>query len=376
MDFTQAATELIKRDTCDSGNDFNNLHMGARISSVFVILVTSAFGAFLPVLSAKGSFIKLPSWLFFGAKYFGTGVIVATAFIHLLQPANENLSEECLGGTFEEYPWAYGICLMSLFALFFFELLAFNYINKKIEASGGSAHSHSHFGDEALYTQKDVNKDKDEDDESDKGVEETTQQAASSTAKLYPEHFQHAASHQDLENLNTPLSVADKESYYGQLVSTVVLEFGIIFHSIFVGLTLAVSGDEFSTLYVVIVFHQMFEGLGLGTRIATTPWPKNKKWVPYVFATAYGLTTPIAIAIGLGVRKTYAPGSRTALIVNGVFDSISAGILIYAGIVELLAHEFLYSDQFKGEGGLKRMLTAYVVVCVGAGVMALLGRWA
>ncbi|KAJ5480488.1 Zinc-regulated transporter 1 [Penicillium desertorum] len=32
-------------------------------------------------------------------------------------------------------------------------------------------------------------------------------------------------------------------------------EFGIVFHSIFIGLTLTVSSEEFTTLYIVIVFH-------------------------------------------------------------------------------------------------------------------------
>lgn len=358
-------------DTCATSSDYNGLYMGARISSVFVTLVTSSLGAFLPILSSRNSVIKLPSWLFFGVKYFGTGVIVATAFIHLLEPANDNLSNECLGGTFEDYPWAYGITLMSLFMLFFFELLAFNYVNRKVEkikGEGEHGHSHSHFGDESMYL---LGKKED-----DTNSEDQVSISNTKSLKQFPPHFTHANEHQDPEALNTPLNQHDKEEYYGQLVSTTILEFGVIFHSVFVGLTLAVSGDEFRTLYIVIVFHQMFEGLGLGTRIATTPWPKDKGWVPWVFATAYGLTTPIAISIGLGVRTTYAPESRTALITNGVFDSISAGILIYSGIVELMAHEFLFSDQFKGPNGLKKMISAYLVVCFGAGVMALLGRWA
>lgn len=346
--------------TCESGNDYNDAHMGARISSVFVILITSSAGAFLPILSSKYSFVRMPSWLFFGAKYFGTGVIVATSFIHLLEPAADALGEECLGGTFEEYPWAYGIALMSLFALFFFELLAFNYVQDKV--TGG--HGHSHF---EISSKENELKDEEED------VEQETEPVKKGPE--YPNHFSHANSHQDPETKNTPTDL-HKETYYGQLVSTLVLEFGIIFHSVFVGLTLAISGEEFQTLYVVIVFHQMFEGLGLGTRIASTEWPMNKRWLPFVLALAYGLTTPIAIAIGLGVRNTYSPGSRTALITNGVFDAISAGILIYTGLVELMAHEFLFSDQFKGPGGAKRMMIAYVVVCFGAGLMALLGRWA
>lgn len=61
----------------------------------------------------------------------------------------------------------------------------------------------------------------------------------------------------------------------------------------------------------------------------------------------YGVSTPIAIAIGLGVRKTYPPTGRTTLIVNGVFDSISGGILIYVGLVELMAHEFMFTPSMQ-----------------------------
>lgn len=37
------------------------------------------------------------------AKYFGSGVIIATAFIHLLAPAWEELTSECLSGAWEDY---------------------------------------------------------------------------------------------------------------------------------------------------------------------------------------------------------------------------------------------------------------------------------
>jgi len=86
------------------------------------------------------------------------------------------------------------------------------------------------------------------------------------------------------------------------------------------------------------------------------------------------LTTPIAIAIGLGLRTTYNSGSFTADVVSGVLDSISAGILIYTGLVELLARDFLFNpDLVKSKKKL-----AFMICCVllGAGVMALLGKWA
>ena len=63
--------------------------------------------------------------------------------------------------------------------------------------------------------------------------------------------------------------------------------------------------------------------------------PAKYNWVPVAGAMLYGLTTPIGIAVGLGVKTTYNPGSTTASIVSGVLDSLSSGILLYTGLVEV-----------------------------------------
>ncbi|ODQ76899.1 hypothetical protein BABINDRAFT_42638, partial [Babjeviella inositovora NRRL Y-12698] len=361
MSSTTILSHILKReDTCETSNDYNGEHWGARVSAIFVILITSTVGAYLPILCSKYSFIRLPPWIFFITKFFGSGVIIATAFIHLLEPANDALTTECLGGTFLEYPWAFAIALMTLFLLFFVELMVYRFVEQKV-----GQHSHSHFGETDVYV-KEGEKEGESDVEVTKASEDKAVGQKAAEPNPFPSHFSHGNHHQDPEVVGTPAADAERESYYGHLVSVFVLEFGIIFHSVFIGLSLAVAGDEFISLYCVLVFHQMFEGLGLGTRIATTPWPKNVKWTPWLLGVAYTLCTPIAIGIGLGVRNSYPPDSRTALITSGIFDSISAGILIYTGLVELMAHEFLYSDEFKGEGGLKKIIYAYIVMCFGA----------
>ena len=124
-----------------------------------------------------------------------------------------------------------------------------------------------------------------------------------------------------------------------QLAAFLILEFGVIFHSVIIGLNLGVAGSEFSTLYVVLVFHQSFEGLGIGARMSAIPFKKHS-WVPWILCSLYGITTPLSIAIGIGLRTTYNSGSYTANVVSGVLDSMSAGILIYTGLVELLARDF------------------------------------
>jgi zinc transporter 1/2/3 len=78
--------------TCETGNEFDG-RIGLRISSIFVILVGSTFGAVFPVFAARHKGVGVPEWAFFVAKYFGSGVIVATAFIHvcLLVSQEENV---------------------------------------------------------------------------------------------------------------------------------------------------------------------------------------------------------------------------------------------------------------------------------------------
>lgn len=180
----------------------------------------------------------------------------------------------------------------------------------------------------------------------------------------------------DLEKSAGSFSRNDVEerSFREQIAAFLILEFGVIFHSVIIGLNLGVAGSEFSTLYPVLVFHQSFEGLGIGARLSAIPIPKRFRWLPWFLCTAYGLTTPISIAIGLGLRTTYNSGSFTANVVSGLLDSISAGILIYTGLVELLARDFLFNPELTKDS--RRLVFMVVCVFVGAALMALLGKWA
>jgi zinc transporter 1/2/3 len=96
--------------------------------------------------------------------------------------------------------------------------------------------------------------------------------------------------------------------------------------------------------------------------------------MPWLLCAAYGLTTPNAIAVGLGLRTVYDNSSFTANVVNGIFDSISAGILLYTGFVEMIARDFLFNPDRTND----KTRLSFMVVCLflGAGIMALLGKWA
>lgn len=362
---------------CDTGNDYDG-RIGLRVAAIFIIWLGSMVGSVFPVYANRHKGMKVPEWTFFVAKYFGSGVIVATAFIHLLGPAEDALRNPCLTGPITSYSWAEGIILMTIFVLFFVELMVMRYGNFEHDHEHEHEQKHEHEHDKHSNSELDTLK---EDEISAIGgkpaspaVDLVAEMHTRSRSTHAPgeDHLGHAREHTDIEEVYNPSSLED---YKAQMTAIFILEFGIIFHSVFIGLTLAVAGQEFNTLFIVLIFHQTFEGLGLGSRLAVTPWPKRKRWTPYVLAMAYSFSTPIAIAVGLGVRKTYPPGSQTTLIVNGVFDSISAGILIYTGLVELMAHEFMFSNSMQ-KAELKVVLAAFGLMCLGAGLMALLGKWA
>jgi zinc transporter 1/2/3 len=395
MDLASNIAHLATRQSgatpaCDTGNDYDG-RIGLRIAALFIIWATSTVGAVFPIYANRHKGMGVPEWTFFIAKYFGSGVIVATAFIHLLGPAEDALRNPCLTGAITDYSWAEGIILMTIFVLFFVELMVMRYGKFGGEHDHEDEHAHAEPAreppgqdSEDILLSDEVRSDipaksklsAEQDALDSAGRVRSRSRNRSTTHAPGEDHLGHARQHTDIEDavadVDNPFSIED---YKAQMTAIFILEFGIIFHSIFIGLTLAVAGAEFNTLFIVLIFHQTFEGLGLGSRLAVTPWPRTRKWTPYILGVAYGFSTPIAIAIGLGVRKSYPPGSQTTLIVNGVFDSVSAGILIYTGLVELMAHEFMFSHAMR-KASLRVVLSAFGLMCLGAALMALLGKWA
>ncbi|KAL0566458.1 hypothetical protein V5O48_015552 [Marasmius crinis-equi] len=342
--------------------------MGLRIASIFVIGVGSTMGALFPVLARRSKHFKVPKALFDFAKYFGSGVIIATAFIHLLAPALEAFGSECLAEGWSDYPYALALCMLSIFLLFVVEVIAFRWGTAKLAKLGQKydAHGHEAGGSHAAHGPE--HRRPSVDDESKKpsqpSQDHDTQLRDVEAASISTDDSSSATSKPHSHGiLDNPLT---------QIIGIAILEFGVVLHSVLIGLTLAVD-EDFKILFVVLVFHQTFEGLGLGSRLAYVRLPSPYQHVPILAAIVYGLTTPIGIAIGLGVRRTYNPGSTTASIVSGTLDSLSAGILIYTGLVELLAHEFLFNKEMMNASNTKLAYSLGSMV-LGWGLMALLGR--
>lgn len=331
-------------------------------------------------------------------KYFGTGVIIATAFMHLLSPAFDALHSPCLHGTWTVYDWAPAIALISCLLLFYAEVAAYRIGTKKLAGLGIDYSSHMHDDTDAHAHDHNAN--------------QPRPSGVSNPAHIHPdalaheeEHAHHPDNGHGLGHHGAAADGPTERDIYGaappkgekkdveagsdassltlgpsdieataQIVGVAILEFGIVVHSVIIGLTLAMS-DGFVVLFIVIIFHQMFEGLGLGARLASLVLPRRLWWVRYTAAFLYAICTPVGMAAGLGVKQAYNGNSVANLIVSGVLNAISAGILLYSGLVELLAHEILLNPRMmRSSNG--RLAYVFICIALGAGLMALLARWA
>ncbi|KAL1406535.1 hypothetical protein Q8F55_008241 [Vanrija albida] len=329
--------------------------MPLHIAAVFIVLVSSAVGILVPlgagwmrrsdsaenrtdtVASLDAAALgKGGAWgkVFFVARHFGTGIILSTAFIHLLYHGFVMFNNECIGHMGYESTSS-AIALAGAFVTFLLDFVGSRTARAKLDHAHARATSAAPEGEDG------------------KEVDGSTTLASSSLVG-------HSCTHEE--------AVVRTE----QVWQVFLLEAGIIFHSIMIGVTLgAGSGAGWTTLLIVVVFHQFFEGAALGARITLLFWISKMR--TFVLAIIFTLITPIGIAIGIGVRKSFSSNGKAALLSVGILNSISAGILLYTAF-KLLAVDFT-------DGPLKRAKVSTVCVALGAVIigmvaMSVLGKWA
>ncbi|KAM5355187.1 hypothetical protein ACJ41O_001833 [Fusarium nematophilum] len=386
---------LRKRNTCEKGGvDKDDYNLPLHVGALFIVLFVSSLACAFPVLATKFPGLRIPSRFFFAVRHFGTGVLIATAFVHLLPTAFISLGDPCLSSFWnEDYPAMPGA--ISLAAIFFVTIIEMVFhpsrhvppveitSNRAGESNAHPSNGRGCMGSVGMLPIRDMGPLRGRSSSIGQGLsvlnsrdgrlenleEEACEDETNNRSgpKQDPEET-------SLEALEMP-TLSPEQQQRKELLQCVLLELGILFHSVFIGMALSVSiGNEFIILLIAIVFHQTFEGLALGSRIAAIKWPKGKMQ-PWFMALAYGCTTPIGQAIGLATHNLYSPGSEIGLIVVGVMNAISAGLLTFASLVELLSEDFLSDESWRFLRGRKRVY-ACLLVFFGAFFMSLVGAWA
>ncbi|OJD37899.1 zinc iron transporter protein [Diplodia corticola] len=316
-----------------------------RIGLLFVIFATSAIAVFAPIL--MGSYLQnnAVNFCLMILKQFGTGVM-------LLTHATLMLTNECIKWPAEYEGTPAAIMMAGIFLAFLTEYLGARFLHWRNHRNPSPAGLESGNGSGSGASDG-------------KAASASPPNALTTIAGCGNALGGAAAGHPGQEKL-----------------AVAVMEAGIIFHSLLIGLTLVVAADSFfPTLFAVILFHQCFEGIALGSRIAelpstsTTTTSTTSSTTKYTMATLFALTTPLGMAIGIGCLGRFNGNDPATLVAIGTLDAVSAGILAWVGLVEMWAGDWMHGGVMAGEGAGK---TVVGLGALGAGMvgMGVLGKWA
>ncbi|KAL8753572.1 MAG: hypothetical protein Q9184_005383 [Pyrenodesmia sp. 2 TL-2023] len=409
---------------CGSRHSTKAYNTPLHFFALLLILGLSVAACSFPIVARRFPRLPIPHYFLFISRHFGTGVLIATAFVHLLPTAFVSLTDPCLPAFWNKgYPAMAGLIAMTsvlvvvAIEMFFATRGAGHSHSSEYGSVPGSEGGHKHMtnghvrpaaqrsqsmrpfrqGDIGGFAQNSISlttpRHSSEGLVKGKAIPpslslgDPSQPHHSTTDPYHSNDHDPEANDSDLDldeldphttttlNIHSASAPPTPANPQKLLLQCLLLEAGILFHSIFIGLALSLAvGTSFIVLLVAISFHQTFEGLALGSRIAALPFPLGSP-KPWLMALAYGTTTPIGQAIGLAVHGLYDQQGQGGLLMVGITNAVSSGLLLFAGLVELLAEDFLSDASYETLRG-RRRIEAWAAVVGGGALMAIVGAWA
>lgn len=233
--------------------------------------------------------LRIPASFLFSAKHFGTGVLIATAFVHLLPTAFLSLSNPCLSSFWtEDYQAAPGaIMLASIFFVTIIEMV----FSPGRHCCGGNEGVQGVARDTVREKENEVRTAPELQAQMRRTYSDGSMQVRSMgnlrgrTTSISRTLSQYRAENQRLDAIESAIeetspedgrkidkkAIADTERFQDNfqispeqahkkaVLQCFLLEMGILFHSIFIGMSLAVAiGNDFVVLLIAIIFHRTY----------------------------------------------------------------------------------------------------------------------
>ena len=378
--------------------------LNLRIAAVFIIFTASIVGVVLPfyILQLYGPETcgSKEAPLFKCMKSGAAGVMLGIAMMHLLVDANNTLSQ-----VVEQYSLAYAMtCLgvvinlaMEQCALLFVEMQA---EARKLNMAGVTQKGVVHMHEERINSHS----------SSGVGSCSTTQsrhvqvhnescgfvscghsdgtESIGLNANQGHNSLGFAAGtdeqiDQDICAIQEMSSTADSELMSGLMASNELrdivllysLEVSISVHSVIIGVDIGLlTGRENMTTLVTLIcaisFHQLMEGIGLGTNILSSKHSMGSIKV-LAFIVVFALTCSVGIIIG--ICSASSTESNGQLFAKGMTNSLAAGSLLYISLAEMVPNYFTAADLTNRPRMKLLMIASF---SSGVIVMAVLAYWA
>lgn len=375
--------------------------VGFHVGAIFVVLFSSIFGCALPMITKFIPFLRRNPFIFVAGKTAATGVLLSVSMIHLLDDAIENFEEPCIPESFSEfypaYPFLFALSAALVMHMIDFELaeIAERWMKRKealtaLESplkviddgsasvtvpppvSGEMQRGGPHADDECVVVAP-----------SSKGDRSGEQSGESESNE--PTDGNHIRQPQTSEHLVTgcghvhSAALPDDMPRVRRIISAVCMEFGVTLHSVFVGMDVGLTTDSaLKPLLIALVFHQLFEGMSLGSRLVDA---KFKFSLEVALAVIFSFSAPVgmtASTIAVAVRKDAMKGGGFVMLM-GTLSSFCGGILLYLAFNLLFVDFGTEMKMHCGEGKKHRRVKKIVMFSAlwfGMLIMALIGKWA
>lgn len=344
-----------------------------KMIAIGTILVSGVFGVALPLVGRKRRFLRTDGSLFVLAKAFAAGVILATGFVHMLHDAQTALTDPCLPESpWRRFPFSGFVAMLAALGTLVVDFVCTQLYERKhreeqmgLKAAAAAAASASAAGCEAIVA---VAAELDAGGSGGSGAKDAMHIVgihahAAAHRHVHEEEHGHGHAHDDEGQVS---------SHVRHVVVSQILELGIVSHSVIIGLSLGVSQSPCTIrpLIAALSFHQFFEGFALGGCISQAQFQNA---AAAIMACFFAITTPAGVGLGTVLARQYNAGSARALVVEGILDSVSAGILIYMALVDLIAADFL-SRRMSCD--FRMQVASYAALFLGAASMSSLAIWA
>lgn len=325
-------------------------------------------------------------------------MILTTGFVHILSDGYNDLSER------SSFPFATFICLGSIIFMFFLEQASVTFLRSRHQKPTKADHAHRkvhfHDGHERHHENQHHGDDSEQDNPGEQSLLLSSNQdtilpkdslistnrsvstavlnrrpSSPGTIQVSSQEADHVSidihgegDHKD--HVHLPLDIDYTEGVKAVVIAH-VLELGILIHSVLIGIDLGITTDAQSlhSLLIALCFHQFFEGIGLGSALAVAQVSRARG---IIFSLMFAATTPIGVGVGIAIASTYDPESSLATWLQGSLDSAASGILIYAGLVEMVVEDFVRCEE---DRPVKKVAMAGAVL-LGYGLMSMLAIWA
>ncbi|KAF9615111.1 hypothetical protein IFM89_021682 [Coptis chinensis] len=379
--FLQSVMDSLATTSCEKAEEMSQCGDGSnamklKVIAIAAILIAGVVGIAVPLIGKNRRYLKTDGNMFFTAKAFAAGVILATGFVHMLPDASNALTNPCLPDTpWLKFPFSGFVAMMASLFTLLADFLGTQFYERKQEERKVSE------AEERLLSSDHV-----EEGDKKRQVFGEEEGGGMHIVGIHAHAAHHRHNHSNgkhgcdghlLKSHSHGFGSGEEDEDHRpgsvrHVVVSQILELGIVSHSVIIGLSLGVSHSPCTIrpLIAALSFHQFFEGFALGGCISQAQF----RTLPTVLmACFFAITTPLGIGIGTAVSSLYNHDSPRALVVEGMLDSISAGILVYMALVDLIAADFLSKRM---SCNVRLQILSYLALFLGAGLMSSLAIWA